>query len=192
MCSPDPSPEPWIGVVLAGGRSRRMGRDKALLDFHGRPLLAHQCEVLRAAGAARVVISGDRPEWEGIPDAMPDRGPLGGVAAVMAACPGERLLFIAVDMPRLPPDLLMQLARDASNDAAARFAGQPLPLCLRATPEALAQTQALIDGAPPYSLQRLAAVLEAREVPLAAACQYHLFNANTPSDWAEVIHETAD
>lgn len=93
---------PWIGVVLAGGRSSRMGQDKALLPWRGRPLVAHMQALLRDAGALDVVISGDRPGYAGIADAQPDLGPLGGLASVIDhVADATTLVVVPVDMPLL-------------------------------------------------------------------------------------------
>ena len=78
----DTEPTPWVGVVLAGGRSSRMGRDKARLAWRDQSLLAHACATLQAAGACKVVVSGDYPEYAGIPDAVPALGPMPMVPVV--------------------------------------------------------------------------------------------------------------
>lgn len=70
------------GIVLAGGRSSRMGRDKALLPWHGRTLLEHMRGLLRQAGAQRVWVSGAYPAFAGIPDRIAHCGPLGGLYSV--------------------------------------------------------------------------------------------------------------
>ena len=107
----DTEPTPWVGVVLAGGRSSRMGRDKARLAWRDQSLLALACARLQAAGACKVVVSGDYPEYAGIPDALPALGPLGGLASVVDALPDGVLLLVPVDMPLLTPELLDRLAR---------------------------------------------------------------------------------
>ena len=61
------------GFILAGGKSSRMGRDKALLDWHGRPLVAHMVQVLETA-TDEVRVVGRDP----LPDRVPGRGPLSG------------------------------------------------------------------------------------------------------------------
>ncbi|UUS13945.1 NTP transferase domain-containing protein [Stenotrophomonas sp. CD2] len=63
------------GIVLAGGLSSRMGRDKALLPWKGRTLLEHMRGLLLQAGAGRVWVSGDYPAFGGIPDQVARCGP---------------------------------------------------------------------------------------------------------------------
>ena len=100
-------------VVLAGGRSTRMGRPKALLEIGGQPLWRRQRDVLVAAGAKEVFLSA-RPEHEwayladGIAallhDAYPDCGPISGVTAGLERLSGSHLAVLAVDLPQLPPE----------------------------------------------------------------------------------------
>ena len=59
----------WRAVLLAGGRSSRMGTDKALLPWGNGTLLTHMRGMLIDAGAVEVIVSGDRPDVGGVPDA---------------------------------------------------------------------------------------------------------------------------
>ena len=100
------------GIVLAGGRSVRMGADKATLDWHGRPLVVHVAAVVEAAlGAAPFVVAA---AGQALPDGMrvvhdarPGRGPLQGLLAGLeaAAQAGAETAYVcAVDLPFLTPD----------------------------------------------------------------------------------------
>jgi molybdenum cofactor guanylyltransferase len=75
-----------VGFVLAGGQSRRMGTDKALVEFKGRPLIAHALDLVRAAGLP-VFISGARSPLQSfasvVPDSRRDTGPLEGICAAL-------------------------------------------------------------------------------------------------------------
>ncbi len=108
--------------VLAGGRSSRMGRDKAMLPFGGTTLLAHAVTTARTV-AHEVVLLGDRPDLQGadhaIPDLHPGCGPVGGMETALrdlAGRPGdspkaEWACFLPVDMPFLPAGLYAALMR---------------------------------------------------------------------------------
>lgn len=106
----------YSAVLLAAGRSTRMGVDKAVLRMaDGRRLWESQLGVLRAAGACEVLISA-RPEQPWVPadvtvvrDARPDAGPLAGIAAAMAQTEATHLMVLAVDLPRMEPGWLMRL-----------------------------------------------------------------------------------
>src|SRR5438552_17263718 len=92
-------------VLLAGGESRRMGRDKATLLFHGKPLWQIQLELLRRLGPAETFVSArSDPSWrpadvQFVADDPPSRGPLSGLAASLAKMNPAHLLALAVDMP---------------------------------------------------------------------------------------------
>lgn len=109
------------GFVLAGGESRRLGRNKALVDFAGEPLILRALKSLRDAGF-EPWIAGARAELDRfapvIADAEPGRGPLGGVCAALAACQEPRAVFIPVDLPLLPASLISFLVRRAAITAA--------------------------------------------------------------------------
>lgn len=102
-----------IGLILAGGRSQRMGTDKALVTLAGRPLVAHVIERL-ASQVDELVISSNAPLADfGVP-VLPDVlggfcGPLAGVHAALARFPDVAVVSVAVDLPLLPRDLVARL-----------------------------------------------------------------------------------
>lgn len=107
----------FAGFVLAGGQSSRMGRDKALVELAGRPLIVHALEALRNAGLS-AKIAGARSELSGfapvIPDLEENAGPLSGVCAALAAMQADFGVFLSVDLPLIPASLLAHLAGDAA------------------------------------------------------------------------------
>src|SRR6266446_9060864 len=92
-------------VLLAGGESRRMRKDKATLLFRGRPLWQIQLELLRELEPVELFISARTdPIWrpadaEFVADDLPSRGPLSGLAASLAQMRTKHLLALAIDMP---------------------------------------------------------------------------------------------
>ena len=117
---------PFTAVLLAGGRSRRMGRDKALLQLpDGRRLWERQLGVLRELEPTELFISG--PAREGFPsgvatleDETPDLGPLGGIATALAAMQTGRLVVLAVDLPAMTAGYLRALLIDSSEQTLSR------------------------------------------------------------------------
>jgi molybdopterin-guanine dinucleotide biosynthesis protein A len=103
----------FSGVVLAAGRSSRMGREKALLEIDGIPLWQRQRDVLAAAGAAEIFLSA-RPDqswaWNAqgftalIHDAMPSSGPIAGISSALERASHPFLAVIAVDLPAITAD----------------------------------------------------------------------------------------
>ncbi|PYI74780.1 MAG: hypothetical protein DMF01_09465 [Verrucomicrobia bacterium] len=102
-------------VLLAGGESRRMGKDKAMLQFRERPLWQIQFELLRKLQPSEIFISARTdPTWRPedvrfVADIPPSRGPLSGLAASLAQMHTTHLLALAIDMPFMTEDFLLSL-----------------------------------------------------------------------------------
>ncbi len=103
-------------VILAGGRSTRMGRDKAFLNFDGQPLLVRAYSTLRDSGIEAIFISG-RPDtdYSLLPcpvllDREPDRGPLAGLERALDATTAPLLFVLAVDLRKMTAEFVRKLA----------------------------------------------------------------------------------
>jgi len=98
------------GLLVAGGKSRRMGRDKAILQVGDEPLWQRTLRLMRECGCRRLLVAAPElpgwlpPEAEWIAD--PGKGPLGGIAAGLAATRADHLLTLAVDLPALTSEFL--------------------------------------------------------------------------------------
>ncbi|MGC3992357.1 MAG: molybdenum cofactor guanylyltransferase [Chthoniobacteraceae bacterium] len=117
-----PSPDPALrfsAVLLAGGRSSRMGRDKAHLLWNGVPLWEHQLQTLRELEPTELLISTraeqvyEAPGVRLIPDEAADLGPLSGVAAALQFMQTEWLVVLAVDLPEMSAQYLQPLLDQA-------------------------------------------------------------------------------
>lgn len=104
------------GFVLAGGRSSRMGADKALIQLSAKPLIAHALYILHQAGLP-VAIAGAHSPLAAfapvVPDSDPGQGPLGGICAALASTAARWAVFLPVDLPLLPAALVTYLLRQA-------------------------------------------------------------------------------
>lgn len=106
----------FSAVILAGGESSRMGRDKAWIKTDGQTLIAAAVEKARLAGAGEVFISGRSGEDYSalqcpvLLDLEPGFGPLGGIERALHACTAPLLLVLAVDMPHMTADYLQRMA----------------------------------------------------------------------------------
>ncbi len=140
---------PLLGLVLGGGQSRRMGRDKASLAYHGKPQIVHACELLRQTGLeAYVSCRADQTQAEGfrdlpqIPDRFLDFGPMGGILSALLSRRDAAFLVLACDLPFLDEAALSRLiaTRDPSKIATAYLSpeGLPEPLCAIYEPAAYA------------------------------------------------------
>jgi molybdenum cofactor guanylyltransferase len=102
-------------LLLVGGKSSRMGQDKATMLFRGEPLWKTQLEHLRRLRPKEILISAQTdPAWrpsdtEFVADQQPSRGPLSGIAAALSRIKTDHLLVLAIDTPFLPGAYLRTL-----------------------------------------------------------------------------------
>jgi molybdopterin-guanine dinucleotide biosynthesis protein A len=131
---------PLYGRVLAGGASRRMGRDKATLEFCGRPqlprvysLVARHCERTFVSVRPDQTADPARAAFPQIVDAIQDAGPIAGIAAAQSAHPGTAWLVVACDLPFVSDATLEHLVANRGAQAVTAFRsthdGLPEPLC---------------------------------------------------------------
>ncbi|MCA9913986.1 MAG: molybdenum cofactor guanylyltransferase [Anaerolineae bacterium] len=106
------------GAIIAGGSSRRMGRDKRLLPIAGRPLITHPLDVLRQITATPMIIANDSQMLRAVgiaapilPDVIPNAGAMGGIFTALHASSRQWVLCVAADMPRLNADLLRNMCQ---------------------------------------------------------------------------------
>ncbi len=180
-------------VILVGGQSSRMGRDKALLTLHGQRLLDVVADVVRDAGIEAVYLSGKEATdgiygaYPYIPDAFLQCGPVGGVCSSLMQLAGQydRVLFVPVDLPLLSVALLHELMRSLP-DRACYFAEHPLPCILPLNAATLRHveiiTHALAQGQK-ISVREFLAGLYAVSRAVPASLTQALTNTNTAAQW---------
>jgi molybdopterin-guanine dinucleotide biosynthesis protein A len=173
-------------LLIAGGRSERLGQPKQTLEIEGETLVARTAGVL-AQVARRVTVvgpPGERPDWapagcDWVGDPLPHGGPLVGLAAGLAAVRGELVAVAPCDLPLLVPATYRALRRIAvDGDAAVATWEQPQPLVAVYWREAALAAAELLLAQGEHRAQRLLGELphtlvERREVAL---------NLNTPTD----------
>jgi len=167
------------GFVLAGGQSRRMGRDKAGLGWREGSLLEHMVALVGSvAGNVRVVGRGE------LPDRVPGNGPLGGILTALETTDAEENLIVAVDLPLLTVEFLAmfheRMQASSKGLVACRVEGM-FPLCLGVRRGLAGNVaQRIADGR--LSIQ--AFVEEADAEILETGFNPAIFaNANTPEDF---------
>jgi molybdenum cofactor guanylyltransferase len=132
----DRSVENATGFILAGGKSSRMGVDKAFLEVGGRTLLARALELAETV-AQQVRVVGDKTKFAPfgivVDDIYPERGPLGGIHAALMSTATDFNLMLAVDLPFIGQEFLTYLLSEAGRTNAAvtvpRTDGGFQPLC---------------------------------------------------------------
>ena len=116
------------GFILAGGRSTRMGTDKALLDWHGHTVLDHMVALLRHATDDVQVVGRDLHL-----DHLPGLGPLSGIATALTITSTDNNLILALDLPLLTKTFLTYFRETAEHSRRPMLAckiGSYFPLCL--------------------------------------------------------------
>ena len=186
------------GVVLAGGRSTRMGQDKAALLLGGEPLLRRAVRRLHCA-LAEVIVAGPAelaalvPGVRIVADTQPGQGPLAGIGSALRATTTSWIFAVACDMPFVAPDLVRAMVDlaltspdvDAVVLRAAHGTEQLHAVYGTSCLPALEAQLAAGDRA----LHHLFSTIRVREVPQAVAAHYDpdglsVFNANAPEDWS--------
>jgi molybdopterin-guanine dinucleotide biosynthesis protein A len=190
------------GVVLAGGKSARMGTEKAALRIGGEPLLARAVRRLRLALPNVSIIGPSEltmlaPGTPVFPDEFPGLGPLGGLATALARVSSHYIFLTGCDMPFVEPALVSALAAYASRSpevdvVALRTARglEPLHAVYARTCAPLVQER--IVAADGRSMSALLERLRVIELPASMVAQCDptgrsTFNANSPDDWREAL-----
>jgi molybdopterin-guanine dinucleotide biosynthesis protein A len=155
-------------VLVAGGESHRMGRDKATLLFHAKPLWQIQLELLRKLESTEIFVSARTdPVWrpadvQFVADDPPSRGPVSGLAASLGQMRAEHLLALAIDMPFMTEGYLSFLCDQIGPGCGvvAKIDDRFEPLSAIYPREALPNIQNALSGED-FSLQTLAGRLAA-------------------------------
>ena len=177
-----------IGALLAGGQSRRMGTDKALLPIGTGTLLDHMLTKLHALDIAEVVICRNAPGC--LPDLLPGLGPLGALHSLSRQYPGRDLLVVPVDMPLLSAATLAALlaARHESRQPR-HYQGYLLPLWLPLASAAIRAIETRVtDAAADRSLAALLRDLSAETLPLHGP-EAEFANVNAPVEWEVILRQ---
>jgi len=194
--------QPITAFILAGGKSTRMGTDKALLLLGGRPLIAHALDLARSA-ADEVKIIGDPGKFsrygDVIRDVYADRGPLGGIHAALSSTRTDWNLILGVDLPFVTKQFVNYLAETAQASGAtvtvASADGGLQPLCAiyrkqfgAIAERALAAGRNKIDALFAETSVRL---ISEEELAGNGVSSSIFRNLNTPEEWDSAKREFA-
>jgi len=183
-------------VLFVGGLSRRMGADKATLDFAGEPLWARQLRVLRELNPDLLQLSArERPAWcppdvGVVLDEPPSRGPLSGLTAALARARTSHVLALAIDLPEMTAEHLsrLQATAEIAGGCVPRRGERFEPLCA-VYPAAAVKIAGGVLAGRDWSLQHFVQRLTREGVvqpyPVAPDEKFLYRNVNTPEDLAK-------
>lgn len=177
--------------ILAGGESKRMGRDKSRLRLGARTMLGHIRKTALTTGLPVRVIRRD---------CVLKCGPLGGIYTALKTTKAKAVLFVACDMPLVSAELIQFVLRQSTKrpdqrGTLSRLESVSHPLFVRSRgragfpftlPRSTLATVTERIKACDFSLQNLAKTLRATILPLTNAWSRQLFNVNTPADCATI------
>lgn len=182
-------------IVLCGGRSSRMGFDKAFIKAGGSTLIQRQVEAL-SGRFNKILLATNSPEKYGardrvetVTDGVPGLGPLGGLAAALAKSDARYNFVVACDMPFVSPDLAAYMVGSVKKgfQAVVPFYGKEYqPLCAVYSRDCLGAINEALAGNR-LKLVRLFSRLKVRKVPLRELVKFgdpevYFRNINTPRD----------
>jgi len=182
------------GFVLVGGKSSRMGQDKASLPFRGKMLVEHVASaVAEAAGSVTLVGAPDRYRNLGfpiLPDSRPGAGPLAGIHTALRASSADWNLIAACDMPVISASFLKSLLAAAESSGADCLipsgpSGLPEPLCAVYH----SRCHAVIEAALDRNVRKVMDGLDGLRIVTRRVPEPDWFrNVNTPQEWADYLH----
>lgn len=192
------------GVLLAGGKSRRMGEDKRFILVGQRTLFERTCSVLRESfEQVCVVIAQDSPSLQAeVPvarDLIPDCGSLGGLYTGLRRAKTQHIFLVACDMPFLNPDVIRYMVRmkDQADIVISRWASRLQPThavygqnCLPVIEEMMNLHNRKIHSMIDHPALRVRVIVE-KEIRQIDRDGRSMFNINTPSDLehARSVHD---
>jgi molybdopterin-guanine dinucleotide biosynthesis protein A len=187
------------GFVLVGGKSSRMGHDKALLQLEGKPLVLRTAEILRPFVSKIALLAPlGRYEHLGLPvvaDIWPDQGPLAAVCTGLLSSSAEWSIFLACDLPRVsrqfiallverirvtPCDAVVPRTQDGWQPLAAAYHSRCQTALARAIQEGLRSMIKALDEVRVETITN-------DEMASAGLSELELANMNTAEDWARIV-----
>lgn len=192
------------GFILAGGKSSRMGSDKAQLRLGGQSFVEKIADALasisRRVRVVGVKAEGAQGKWAFVPDVYGQWGALGGLHAALAACHSEWAAIVACDLPFVTGELFLRLASVRENFEAVvpvQTDTRLQPLCaLYRTKTCLRHAEELIaagERRPRVLIERVRARrVVADELADLAGAELFFANVNTPLDYARALAAAGD
>lgn len=182
------------GVILAGGHSTRMGRNKAVLEVGGQRLIDRLVEGLQQIFPDVMIVADTSPHYENlgvrvVPDLIPEKGALGGILTAIATASQPWVFVMACDMPFFNPGLIRYLVSLTGDwDAVVPYTDDWEPLCAVYAKSCLPHIERQIHSGD-LKVARFLPHIRVRRVGMKELAPYDphglsLFNMNTPDELA--------
>lgn len=178
------------GIILAGGRSSRMGTEKGLVEVDGKPMISHVIVALKELGVTNIKICANDTRYEQfnyplIKDVVKEKGPIGGIYSALLDSTTDKNLFLSCDIPNISVQILQYLLKNTGDEMATIVAHKE-------------KTHPLIGVYKLGSLETIRKCIESNELRLTNLCKQldakvveipnhignekHFLNMNTPQE----------
>lgn len=183
-----------VAIILAGGNSSRMGKNKALLPYNGKRLIDHIANQLIISGIKDIIISGSVEGYESITDIIKNGGPLVGIATVISKIYSDydSFLILPVDLPLLNSDVINQLINNNNDCDVICFKSSPLPFIINKSAALFNELNFLnfVDNLSKQSVKSFLSKFNTKILELSEKNINALTNTNTPKEWELAIRQT--
>ena len=189
-----------MGAILAGGKSTRMGTEKALLPLKGRPMIQYVADTLAAGFSEVIVVGGDKERFgflklEIVPDVFEGCGPLGGIQAALNRAKPLPVFVLSCDTPFIPAEMVDYVMnfKAAAPTKIATFDGVLQPLCGLYDGTSLSAIEDDIHKGK-YSVLKTIQKLDHTVVPITPDLPFFnpqmFWNVNRPEDYHSISDPT--
>ena len=178
------------GIILAGGRSSRMGEEKGLVDVEGKPMIAHVIKVLEEMGVKNIKICANDTRYEQfnypvIKDVVKEKGPIGGIYSALVESTTEKNLILSCDIPNISADILEYLLENSKEELATitAYKRKTHPLIGVYKLGGLPIIKKCLEN-DELRMMNLCEKLDAKivDIPSSVGNERHFFNLNTPEE----------
>ncbi|WP_459211715.1 molybdenum cofactor guanylyltransferase [Aquimarina rhabdastrellae] len=184
------------GIILAGGKSRRMGKDKGLIIFKGKPFIKYIIEALQPLVNEIVIVSDDEAydvfmETTRIPDRIPVSGPLGGIYTGLDYIKTPYAIVLSCDIPKIKTDSLEKLTRHITieNDVVQyEYDGETMPLIAVYKKECKITCLSLLEK-DKRRVRSLIDELQVKTIQVPESIKDQVININTPEELKLAAYE---
>jgi molybdopterin-guanine dinucleotide biosynthesis protein A len=184
-----------IGIILIGGKSSRMGKEKASLMFNDLRLVDHIAKILTSSGVKEIITSGIIKGYEGVSDLVKNKGPVGGICSSIIYCQKNsftKAIIVPVDMPLISLEVINFMVTSSGNSKFTHFEEKPLPLVVRISDSIAsfcAKTNQDLSDGKEMSVKSFLKNFTTSSITIPQNLAKNLTNTNTPKEWEEAQNE---